>query len=131
MLVTMLGGRSLTGSQWPPQLSIWRQLDKSGVYEEVYNRYALVRLTYRPDAESVSFDNPQADLFEVGISPDHRVLREMGARYVLAMGDAQQAVEQSKLDLIYKSSNESFSIFEIPGDNRNARGPASTDQPSR
>jgi hypothetical protein len=123
VLVTTLGGRSLTGSQWPPQLSIWRRLDKTGVYEEVYNRYALVRATYRPGADAVSFDNTQADLFEVGISPDHPVLKEMGARYVLAMGDAQRAVEQSKLDLIYKSSNENFSILEIPSENRDAPGP--------
>jgi hypothetical protein len=71
-------------------------------------------LAYRPDAEAVSFINPQVDLFEVGISPDHAVLKEMGARYVLALGDAQEEVEQSGLEVIYKSPSERFSILEIP-----------------
>jgi hypothetical protein len=115
VLITTLGGRSLTGIQWPPQLSLWRRLDQSdGVYENIYNRYALVQLTYRPDAAWVSFSSPQDDAFDVRICPDHPVLKKMGARFVLAMGDTQQVVAQSKLDLIYRSTNGSFSIFEIP-----------------
>jgi hypothetical protein len=115
VLVSTLGGRSLTGIQWPPQLSLWRKLDGSdGAYENIYNRYALVQLTYRPDAAWVSFSSPQDDAFEVRICPDHPVLKKMGARFVLAMGDSQQVVAQSNLDLIYTSTNGSFSIFEIP-----------------
>ena len=131
MLVTMLGGRSLSGAQWPPQLAIWRRLDKAGEFEAVYNRYALVRLAYRRDAESVSFDNPQVDLFEVGIAPDHQLLKEMGARYVLALGEAQNEVQQSGLEVIYKSPGERFSIFEIPRDNRGSERTAMTGRPSR
>ena len=127
----MLGGRSLSGAQWPPQLAIWRQIDTAGDFEAVYNRYALVRLAYRSNSESVSFDNPQVDLFEVGVAPDHPVLRGMGARYVLAMGDAQHAVEQSGLEVIYKSPNERFSILEIPRDDRAAERTVMTDRPSR
>src|SRR6185295_481220 len=128
VLVTTLGGRSLTGIQWPPQLSIWRRLDPATVFESSYNRYALVRLLYKPDVSSVSFDNPQTDMLEVSIAPDHPVLREMGARYVLAMGEAQRDVEQSRLDLVYKSSTGSFSILEIPGNYRDAGGMVSGDQ---
>jgi hypothetical protein len=131
VLVTTLGGRSLTGIQWPPQLSIWRRLDPATVFESSYNRYALVRLLYKPDVSSVSFDNPQTDLLEVSIAPDHPVLREMGARYVLAMGEAQRDVEQSRLDLVYKSSTGSFSILEIPGNYRDAGGMVSGDQLER
>jgi len=131
VLVTTLGGRSLTGIQWPPQLSIWRRLDPAAVFESSYNRYALVRLLYKPDVSSVSFDNPQTDLLEVSIAPDHPVLREMGARYVLAMGEAQRDVEQSRLDLVYKSSTGSFSILEIPGNYRDAGGMVSGDQLER
>ncbi|HTG18177.1 MAG TPA: hypothetical protein VK747_23220 [Blastocatellia bacterium] len=115
VLVSTLGGRSLTGIQWPPQLSLWRRLDGSdGAYENIYNRYALVQLTYRPDAAWVSFSSSQDDAFEVRVCPDHPVLKKMGARFVLAMGDTQEVVAQSKLDLIYTSTNGSFSIFEIP-----------------
>jgi len=129
VLVTMLGGRSLTGIQWPPQLSVWRRLDQSGdAFEDAYNRYALVRLLYRADTKTVSFNNPQSDLLEVSIAPDHAVLREMGARYVLATGDAQRAVEQSKLDVVYRSSTGSFSILEIPREKQTSEGNVSADQ---
>ncbi len=115
VLITTLGGRSIAGVHWPPQLSLWRSIDPSGGgYEPVYNRYAQVRLSYRPDAGWVSFNNFQDDAMEVRISPTHPALRALGARYVLAMGDAQADVESSKLPLIYKSPNGSFSIFEIP-----------------
>ena len=115
VLITTLGGRSIAGVHWPPQLSLWRSIDPSGGgYEPVYNRYAQVHLSYRPDARWVSFNNFQDDAMEVRISPTHPALKAIGARYVLAMGDAQADVESSKLPLIYKSPNGSFSIFEIP-----------------
>ena len=115
MLVTALGGRSLSGVHWPPQLALWRSIDPSGGgYEQVFNRYAQVQLAYRPDARWVSFDNFQDDAMEVSISPTHPVLLAMGARYVLAMGEAQAAVSTSNLPMVYKSEAGSFTIFEIP-----------------
>jgi hypothetical protein len=115
MLITTLGGRSLTGIHWPPQLALWRSLDPTGGgYEKVYNRYAEVSLEYRDDDKWVSFINPTQGTLLVKVSPTHPVLRAMGGGYVLAMGDAQTAVEPARLPLLYKSSNGSFSIFEIP-----------------
>ena len=117
MLIIALGGRSLTGVHWPPQLSLWRSLDPSGGgYETVYNRFAEVSLEYRDDAHWVSFNNPNDGTLVVKICPTHPVLKAMGARYVLAMGDAQKTLESAKLPVIYRSSKGSFSIFEIaPG----------------
>lgn len=127
MLVTVLGGRSLSGLHWPPQLALWRSIDPSGGgYEQVYNRYAQVQLGYRPDAHWVSFNNFQDDAMEVKISPTHPVLLAMGARYVLAMGEAQAAVSASNLPVVYKSEAGSFTIFEIPTNDR-SQAPA---QPS-
>jgi hypothetical protein len=113
MLIITLGGRSLTGVHWPPQLALWRSLVPTRqVYEKIYNRFAQVQLIYRPDVASISFNNSQEDALEVYIAPDHPALKSLGVRYVLAMGDSQQAVGQSALDLVYRSSNGTFSIFE-------------------
>ena len=115
ILVTALGGRSLSGVQWPPQMALWRSIDPTrGGYAPIYNRYAQVQLTYRPDGGWVSFFNPQDDVLEISINPNHPVLLEMGARYVLAMGDAQATVSTSNLRIVYKSETGSFTIFEIP-----------------
>jgi hypothetical protein len=115
MLIITLGGRSLSGVHWPPQLALWRSIDPSGGgYEPVYNRYAQVQLNYRPDNNWVSFSNSQDDAMDVSISPTHPVLLSMGARYVLAMGPAQATVSTSNLPIVYKSETGRFTIFEIP-----------------
>jgi hypothetical protein len=71
-------------------------------------------LEYRDDANWVSFNNPTDGTMIVRISPTHPGLRALGARYVLAMDSAQSVIESARLPLLYKSSNGSFSIFEIP-----------------
>jgi len=50
----------------------------------------------------------------VVISPNNPLLKSVGARYVLLVGDAQKYVDSSKLRLAYQSSSNTFSIFEIP-----------------
>ena len=114
VLVEILGGRSLTGVQWPPQLGIWRALDPAGKNEFYYNRYGEVHFDYTADDGEVSFSNPNEGTVAVKISPTNPTLKAMGARYVLAMGEAQQAMESSRLNLIYRSSFDNFSIYEIP-----------------
>src|SRR5262249_39789464 len=91
MLVTALGRRSLSGVHWPPQLELWRALvPKSIGYEEIYNRYAEVTLEYRENPVFTSFSPFSEGAFFVKISPHNKVIREMGARYVLAIGEAQE-----------------------------------------
>jgi hypothetical protein len=116
MLVTVLGCRSLSGVQWPPQLAMWQALDRDGHNETVYNRYAEVSLEYTPQKKKVSFANHQEGALTVWVSPLNPVLRSMGARYVLLLGDAQSSVDTSKLDLIYRSASGSFSIYDIHND---------------
>ena len=112
MLITALGGRSLTGIQWPPQLALWRSLDPTnGAYEKIYNRFAQVNLINRAGSSLITFHSPQEDALDVYVAPDNPALKKLGVRYVLAMGASQQDVGQSALDLVYKSSNGNFSIF--------------------
>ena len=117
ILVTLLGGRSLSGSHWPPQLSQWRAFDTTGVFEPFYNRYAHVTLVYSKDENKVSFYSGQEDGLQVNISPKNQVVREMGARYVLALADAQKEVNESGLTLVYQLTGANFSIYEIPSAN--------------
>ena len=115
VLITVLGGRSLSGIQWPPQLSIWHAFDPTGANERTYNQYAEVMLEYIPDAGRVLFNSPQEGLLRVGISPDYPGLRDLGARFVLLVADAQQVVNTGKLHFVYRSRYGNFSIFEIVG----------------
>jgi hypothetical protein len=118
MLIAALGGRSLTGVHWPPQLSLWRSLSPNAPgYEKAYNRFAEVSLEYREDTDRASFRNPNDGVLVVSVNPSHPALKALGARYVLAMGDAQSVLESAGLTLLYKSTNGSFEIFSIGDSN--------------
>lgn len=114
VLVTTLGGRSVSGVQWPPQLSIWHVLDPDRLYEQSYNRYAEVSLDYLPDLSRVSFRVPQDGELRVLISPDSAGLKTLGARYLLLVGEAQDVVPAEKFHTVFKSAYGNFSIFEYP-----------------
>jgi hypothetical protein len=113
-LIAILGGRAMTGVQWPPQLGIWRALDPEGKNEATYNRYAEISFDYTNDDQQVSFANPQEGTLIVTVSPTNPTLKALGARYVLLMGDTQKLVDTSRLNLTYRSSFDNFSIYEIP-----------------
>jgi hypothetical protein len=114
VLVTMLGGRSLSGVHWPPQLSMWRVLDPDRLYEPLYNRYAEVSLDYLPDSSRVSFRAPQDGELRVLISPGYAGLKTLGARYLLLVGEAQDVVPAEKFHTVSQSAYGNFSIFEFP-----------------
>src|SRR5262249_5595318 len=112
-LVTLLGGRTISGFQWPPQLGLWRDLDPEGAFEDQYNRDAWVFLRYQDSQEPVIFANPNRYALEVRVSPDNAVLVARGARYILATGYAQRQIDSSRYPLVYKSPADTFSIFSI------------------
>ena len=116
-LVTVLGGRSLSSTHWPPQIAMWRSFDKTGVFDPLYNRYAQVNLIYTKNENEVAFLSRQDDALMVHISPKNPIVRSMGARYVLAMGDVQNEVKEAGLRRLYESTAANFSIFEIPQSN--------------
>jgi hypothetical protein len=119
VLVTVLGGRTISGVLWPPQLSLWRKLDPAeGAFEDRYNRYAEVTLSYQSDPRLAFFKNPTEGTLVVRVAPDHPALKAMGARYILAVGAVQNEIEADNFPLLYRSSNGSFSIYAIPENRR-------------
>jgi hypothetical protein len=114
VLVEILGGRSLAGIQWPPQLDVWHTLDPDRRNEQIYNMYAEVSFDYLADQNSVAFKKVQPGTMRVQISPYHPALKSLGVRYVLLLGEAQKQVDTSKLTPVYHSSADTFSIFELP-----------------
>jgi hypothetical protein len=113
ILVTVLGGRSLAGVQWPPQISLWKEFDPFGAFLPVYNRYAHFQLVFEPSERRIAFDKTGDDSFVLRISPNNPILTSKGARYVLAMADAQSIVKASNFVPVYTSSRGTFTIYEI------------------
>jgi hypothetical protein len=114
VLVTVLGGRSISGTHWPPQLSLWRALDPTGGgYEKVYNRFAEVTLQYQSDPQWVFFNHPTDGTLNVVISPKYPGLKQIGARYILAMDEAQKDIDADNFPVLYRSPSGRFSIYSI------------------
>ncbi len=113
VLVAMLGGRSIGGVHWPPQMSFWEKADPAGQYERIYNNFSHIELAYEWDERKILLTGTQSYVVKIGISPGNAVLRSMGARYVLAMGKAQSEIDHAKFPLLYRSESGSFAIFEI------------------
>jgi hypothetical protein len=113
-LVTILGGRSMSGIHWPPQLSIWHVLDPARLYEKFYNQYAEVSLDYLQDASRVSFSSPHDGELRVFISPNNVGLKTLGARYMLLADEAVDGIPTDGFRFLYKARNGRYSIFEFP-----------------
>jgi len=113
-LVTILGGRSMSGIQWPPQLSMWRTLDPARLYEKFYNQYAEVSLDYLQDSSRVSFSSPHDGELRVFISPDNVGLKTLGARYMLLADEAVEGIPTDGFRFVYRARNGRYSIFEFP-----------------
>jgi hypothetical protein len=113
ILVTLLGGRTISGIQFPPQISLWRDLDPERQFDEQYNRDAWVNLTYQDGQRPVSFANPNPHNLDVNVAPDHPALLARGARYILATGYARGQIDRSRFPIVYQSPAGGFSIFSI------------------
>jgi len=114
--VQILGGRTLPGIQWPPQLELWRRLDPARAYERVYNRYAHVQLGVDGASPTATFISPRDDTMVVNVLPTNPVFAQMGARYVLAMYKYQENMDRLGLPVIYKSRTGAFTIYGIPAE---------------
>lgn len=114
VLITMLGGRSIGGIHWPPQMSFWEKVDPAGQYKRIYNNFSHIELAYERDERKILLTGSQSYVVKIGISPGNAALRAMGARYVLAMGESQSEIDRAKFPMLYRSESGSFAIFEIP-----------------
>jgi hypothetical protein len=79
MLVILLGGRTLAGVHWPPQMSLCREINPEGLQEYHYNRFAHVHMLLGSDPDRVTFSYTFPVDLDVTISPDNPVLRSMGS----------------------------------------------------
>ena len=123
-LIAIAGGHSLTAVHQYPQLDLWRRFDPDRAQENAYNRYAHVELRLPTGEKPVEFigsgssfggpDAPAPDVLAVRIAPGHPVLRQLGARFVVVLGDDQDDMEFWGMTRRYQAESRKFSIFELP-----------------
>lgn len=89
-----LGYKTLNSTNVYPQIETWEKLDPNHENEEIYNRYAHIRL-YLTDGEP-KFDLVQADVFSLSLSVDD--LAMLGVDRILSVeADYQERFDDIKL----------------------------------
>ena len=80
MLLTV-GAPTLNSVNVYPNLDIWSIIDTTGEYEEIYNRYAHIKVDVTSD-ESLAgqFELVQSDVFSVKLTVEQ--LKELGVKYI-------------------------------------------------
>jgi hypothetical protein len=90
-LVKVSGRVVVNGSQYLPALADLKQLDPSGSFKDVYNRYAHVAFSFvsadaPPGETAPSFRLLAPDTYEVVIDPCHKAFKDFGVQYIVWSG---------------------------------------------
>ena len=90
-----------------PNLELWEALDKNDVYEDVYNRYSHVNISF--SEEETSFELIQTDWMNVIIS--YKDLEKTDVKYIVSNKKLKVDNEYVKFKKLY--SEENAYIYEI------------------
>lgn len=105
--IIAVGARTINSTNVYPHMDLWKKIDRDGIYEDVYNRYA--HISVQLTAEETRF--------EIGVSPDQfnlflnpEDLSILGVDYILSGNDLEtlntpnvqfEAVASSGSDKVY------------------------------
>jgi hypothetical protein len=92
-LFRAIGVRALNGVHPIPQLELWKRIDPSGRFRNVYNRYAHVAFVAAASGEP-SFKLHSQDYVIVSIRPNSDAFRSLGVTHVLVREEDAAAFER-------------------------------------
>lgn len=111
-LMMATGVPSLSGRQQiAPDASAWRELDPTGIYEDMWNRGGLHVMFDWVDDPGISFSLPVADTVVVTASPCTIAERIPGFRYAIS----HEPLNQSCLTAVdeFMWSGNSYTVYEV------------------
>lgn len=95
------GASCITSTNYIPNMDLWRKLDPTGVYNDVYNRYSHISLNF-VEGET-SFRLLGSDHFALDLS--YEDIEKTECRYIFSMGAVAEDSDAIDLRLIYQESN--------------------------
>ncbi len=103
-VVKATGKKVINGSQYIPELAIWRAIDSDGVSAAIYNRYAHIAVRFGETGTPPHFQLVAPDAWQLTIDPCGGALRAIGANY-LAWIDYDAAAKFACLERLYVEKN--------------------------
>ena len=82
-LVKATGAAVLNGAQILPDLKFMRQIDPSGEFDGIYNRFAYINVTLPNEPGEVAFTLDSFNLYEFTLPPEHPALGREDYRYLM------------------------------------------------
>lgn len=101
-----LGVKSFNSVQFYPDMKMWKTLDDSGKYTDIYNRYAHISVHLTNDPTSFTLE--QTDAFTVNLSIND--LSKTGVKYVLS---PQPLTDFSSFEKIYYEGASNLYIYRV------------------
>lgn len=95
----------LNALNYPPMLETWGKLDENNSFDEVYNRYAHVKVSIN-NIDKPKFSLVQADIFDVNFSEND--LKTLGIKYIVSR---QRLDNIANLELIEKDDLDDIFIY--------------------
>ena len=107
----MAGCAVINATSIYPNMDLWKNLDKNGEYEEVYNRYAHVYMEiWRQEDISEKFILLSKDSIQVFITPEE--LEKLNIKYIFTVRVMEEfETENLSFELIYNEN--SYHIYKV------------------
>lgn len=107
-ILTLAGVRTLNSTNVYPNLEVWHKVDPARKYEEIYNRYAHIRIDL--SNQETSFKLLYVDAMSVSLSVDDLKILEI--EYICSKNNIMELnTEQTKF--IEKYSYEDYKIYKV------------------
>lgn len=100
------GAPCVSSVNYVPNMELWTLLDPEGKYNEIYNRYAHIAMTFTEEETSFSLISP--DYIAVNLS--YRDIRLTEAKYLFSLAPLEEGSDEIDLRPIY---TENAYIYEI------------------
>lgn len=105
----LAGARTINSTNVYPALERWNSIDVDKKYENVYNRYAHIRIDIS-DRKETSFVLSSNDAFDIQLSVDD--INKLGVKYILTTRDLS-IYSNDKVKLNFKESIGNYRIYQI------------------
>lgn len=103
------GAPTLNSTNAYPNLDLWRSLDPSGQYEEIYNRYAHVMVEL-VDKEEPTFELIQPDVFKLALPIS--LVDDLGISYIMTNRNLSSLNHEGLNFVLREEANQIF-IYEV------------------
>lgn len=106
------GVKTLSGTNFTPDLRQWAKLDPSGRYAGVYNRYA--HISFRPTRGKTTFLLIAPDQFQVNLA--FADMRRLGITYYLSRGvTVPREAGGVRMTPVYPRDRDGYTIYRVTG----------------